>query len=304
MSGLDSNQTKNLSLAIKVGTIRGAAEILGVEPSTVSRQIAALEKQLGATLIERGRKGVRLTEAGELLEAYLRRQNGELESLQSEFAALQNLQRGTVSISVGEGFIGDLVGAALASFSKKHPGLTYNISYGSTKQVMHDVKTDRAHIGLAYDAIPDRQIKTLVQIKQPLRLLVSPSSEFARLREPVSIEKLTEIPCAILNKGMGIGTLLNRVEGLYNIHFNAVVKTNSIAVLKNFVRENMGITFLPEFVVVREIADKQIIVKKMAAPEFSLGESHLIVRQGRHLPDAAIKLASSLQKNMSTYKKQ
>ncbi len=109
MSGLDPNQTNYLSLAIKVGTIRGAAEILGVEPSTVSRQIAALETHLGTTLIERGRKGVRLTEAGELLSAYLRRQNGELESLQSEFSELQQMQRGTLSISVGEGFIGDFV---------------------------------------------------------------------------------------------------------------------------------------------------------------------------------------------------
>ncbi|MEH6457994.1 MAG: LysR family transcriptional regulator [Cocleimonas sp.] len=303
MSGLDPNQTQYLSLAIKVGTIRGAAELLGVEPSTVSRQISALEKQLGTTLIERGRKGVRLTEAGDLLAAYLRRQNGELESLQSEFSALQQLQRGTISLSVGEGFIGDLVSTALALFSKEHPGITYNITYGSTKQVMHDVKTDRAHIGLAYDAIPDKQIKTLTQVKQPLRLLIAPHSQYAKLQEPLDIKELTKIPCAILNRGMGIGTLLNRIEGLHNIQFNAVVKTNSIAVLKNFVREDMGVTFLPEFVVVREILDKQIIAKKITVPEFSLGESHLIVRQGRRLPDAAISLTSYLQQHMSTYKK-
>lgn len=303
MSGLDPNQTQYLSLAIKVGTIRGAAELLGVEPSTVSRQIAALEKQLGTTLIERGRKGVRLTEAGDLLAAYLRRQSGELESLQSEFSALQQLQRGTVSLSVGEGFIGDLVGTALSLFSKDHPGITYNITYGSTKQVMHDVKTDRAHIGLAYDAIPDSQIKTLTQIQQPLKLLVSPLSKYANLSNPVNLKELADIPCAILNRGMGIGTLLNRIEGVHRIKFNAIVSTNSIAVLKNFVREDMGVTFLPEFVVVREILDEQIISKEISASEFNLGESHLIVRQGRRLPDAAVTLTSYLQKHMSTFKK-
>lgn len=303
MSGLDPNQTHFLSLSIKVGTIRGAAEILGVEPSTVSRQISALEEHLGTILIERGRKGVRLTEAGELLATYLRRQNGELESLQSEFSALKKMQRGTISISVGEGFIGDFVSTALASFSKQYPGITYSIECGSTKHVMNDVKTDQAHLGLAYNPTPDRQIKCIVKYTQPLKLLVSPDSDFANLQEPVSINDLTEIPCAILNRGLGIGTLLNKVEGLHNIHLNSVVRTNSIAVLKNFVRENMGITFLPEFVVIREILDKQIIAKKMSTPEFDLGESHLIMRQGRRLPDSVKKLALHLQQHMSTYKK-
>ena len=301
MSGLDPNQTHYLSLAIKLGTIRGAAEVLGVEPSTVSRQIKALEKQLGTTLIERGRKGVALTEAGELLATYLLRQNGELESLQSEFSALQQMQRGTISVSVGEGYIGDFVSTALASFSKQYPGITFKIESGSTKQVMNDVKTDLAHLGIAYNAIPDRQITTLVKFTQPLRLLVAPDSEYADLKEPISIQTLTEIPCAVLNRGLGIGSLLNKVEGLHNIRFNAIVKTNSITVLKNFVRENMGITFLPEFVVIREILDKQIIVKKMTTPEFDFGESHLMVRQGRRLPESVKKLAQHLQQHMSTY---
>lgn len=301
MLGLDPNQTHCLSLATKLGTIRAAAELLGVEPSTVSRQIVVLEKHLGTTLIERGRKGVCLTEAGRLLEVYLRQQSGELESLQSEFLALKQMQRGTVSISVGEGFIGDFVSTALASFSKQYPGINYTINCGSTKQIMHEIKTDHAHLGLAYNATPDRQIKILTQVKQPLKLLIAPNSDYANLKEPISIKDLSDIPCAVLNRGLGIGSLLDRVEGLYNIHFNTVVKTNSIAVLKNFVRENMGITFLPEFVVVREIVDQQISAKNITIPEFNLGESHLIVRQGRRLPDAATKIALHIQTYMTTY---
>jgi len=303
LSGLDPNQTNYLTLAIKVGTIRGAAEILGVEPSTVSRQISALEKHLGTTLIERGRKGVQLTEAGELLTAYLRRQSGELESLQSEFAELKQMQRGTISISVGEGFIGDFVSSALASFSRDYPGINYNIHCGSTKQVMNNIKTDQAHLGLAYDATPDREIKSILQVKQPLILLMSPKSEHAHLKEPVVIKNLIEAPCAILNKGLGIGTLLNKVEGLHDIHFNTVVKTNSIALLKNFVRENMGITFLPKFVVAREIHDKQMIAKSIDLPEMNSGEAHLISRQGRNLPEVVSKIAIHLQEHMTTYQK-
>jgi len=301
LSGLDPNQTNYLSLAVKAGTIRGAAEILGVEPSTVSRQISSLENHLGITLIERGRKGVFLTEAGELLQTFLRRQSGELEALQSEFSALKQIQRGTISISVGEGFVGDLISKSLASFARQYPGISYNLQCGSTKQVMHDIKTDQAHLGLAYNSKPDRQLKTLKHVEQPLKLLISPKSDLINLKEPISIEDLSDIPCAILNKGLGIGTMLNSVEGLLNIHLNSVIQTNSIAVLKNFVRENMGISFLPEFVVIREILDKQIIAKKVIIPELNLGEAHLIMRQGRRLPDSVIKLSTHIQRSMSVY---
>lgn len=303
MSGLDPNQTNYFSLAIKSGTIRGAAEVLGVEPSTVSRQIAALESRLGTTLIERGRKGIRLTEAGVLLEAFLRHQNAELESLQSELSALNRMQRGTISISVGEGFIGDFVSTVLASFSKNHPGITYTIHCGSTSQVMNEIKTDQAHLGLAYNAPPDRQIKSILQVRQPLMLLVSPDSAQATLSEPVSLKHLIEPPCAILDKGLGIGTLLSNVEGVHNIRFNTLVKTNSIALLKNFVREGMGISFLPEFVAAREISDQQIIAKKTALAELNAGKAHLVMRQGRTLPAAATKIATHLQQYMNSYRK-
>lgn len=51
------------------------------------------------------------------------------------------------------------------------------------------------------------------------------------------------------------------------------------------------------------ILDKQIIAKKMTTPEFDLGESHLIMRQGRRLPESVKRLSQHLQQHMSTYNK-
>jgi DNA-binding transcriptional LysR family regulator len=67
MKPFDPRQTECLIFAVKTGTIRAAAAHLGLEPSTVSRNIAALERLTATTLLERTKTGVRPTEAGALL---------------------------------------------------------------------------------------------------------------------------------------------------------------------------------------------------------------------------------------------
>ena len=169
MQNLDPRQTSCFLAAVQRGTIRAAAELLALEPSTVSRNITSLEANLGTTLAERGRLGVRPTEAGELLIAFLSQQEGALDLLQSEFDALANMKRGAVSIAVGEGFIGDLFDNALAAFSIKYPDITFTLSVGSTEDVLHQVATEQAHLGLAYNVPQTPQVR--VQLSSPQSLV-------------------------------------------------------------------------------------------------------------------------------------
>jgi DNA-binding transcriptional LysR family regulator len=66
-SDFDHERLHYLREAVRLGSIRGAAERLNVNASTVSRQIALLEKQVSSTLLERFGRGVRATQAGQLL---------------------------------------------------------------------------------------------------------------------------------------------------------------------------------------------------------------------------------------------
>ncbi len=95
---------------------------------------------------------------------------------------------------------------------------------------------------------------------------------------------------------------MTTVEQRYGIRLNAVVRSNSIAVLKHFVREGMGVSFLPQFVVVQQISDKHIVTRMINIPEFKQGKAHMIVRQGRTLPQAAILIAEHLRQSMSALK--
>jgi DNA-binding transcriptional LysR family regulator len=298
---LDPKHAAAFSAAAQYGSLRGAAEALALEPSTVSRSISALEKHLGAALLERHTKGVHLTEAGRLLLGFLRRQSAEMDLLQSQFDALRDMQRGTIALAVGEGFIGDLFNDALKTFAQTYPRLTYTLTIGSTDHISHLVKTDQAHFGLAYNVEAEPQIRPLASAMRPLVLLAASDSTFADLSTPVPLSIAANLPCAVLQAGSGAGGLLRSAEARHGIRLPAVLETGSIAAIKAFVRGGMGVTYLPRFVVNAEIAEGRMLAKPLQDDGFGQGQAQLFARNGRQLPVAAQKLARHLARAMSAF---
>lgn len=278
-----------------MGTVRAAAEFLGLEPSTVSRNITGLEAHLAATLVERGRGGVRPTEAGELLISFLQQQDGALELLRSDFDALANMRRGKISIAVGEGFVGDLFDGALADFSSRFPDITYSITVGSTEHVVHQVTTEQAHLGLAYNVVTEPKIRVESLSRQPLVVLVRKDGTYDN-KGPFDLEDLAGMPCAIPPKSFGVGALINSIEASQGVRLRARVETGSIAALKAFVRQDMGFTILPEFVVETELAEGLMSAHSLSSEAFTDGVSFLVRKEGRKLPQPAQLLMNALKK--------
>jgi DNA-binding transcriptional LysR family regulator len=299
---IETGQAASFLVVCEEGSIRSGAERLGVEPSTISRHISALESSLNITLIERGRKGVRPTEAGNILLVYLKRQQNDQETLLSEFDELVGMRRGELVVAVGDGFISDFIGNALTTYKLAFPGFTYDLLSGSTDQVLHAVRTDRAHVGLAYNAGQERAIRTAAQVKQPLEVLVSPTSKWADLSQPITMGQLEKLPCALLKSGFGVRDMIREAEAVHGARLHASVQSNSLAVLRNFVREGLGATILPAFVVTREIADKTIITKSLDIPELSKGEASVFTRTGRRLPEGASRLVGHVIRSMAAFK--
>src|SRR5690554_3843209 len=87
------------------GSVRGASEVLGVDPSSISRAISQLEKELGLHLLERKGRGVIPTETGRMLARYARRQTELLESFHDELRQSKDAARGHVNVGLGEGML-------------------------------------------------------------------------------------------------------------------------------------------------------------------------------------------------------
>lgn len=283
MKEINEKRVSYLYEAVTMGTVRAAADKLNIAPSAVSRQIALLEDELATTLIERHRKGVTPTEAGEVVLRYYRESLSNEEDCIAKLKALQGLQRGHIKLAVGEGFVGDLMSGPLPEFNRLYPELTLSISMGGSNEVIRQVEQDEAHIGLLFHPANHPGIRSQVISRQSINVIVPPEHPLSLLNRPVSIEEILPYPLALQESQFGVRQLLALVEFEERVRFKPTLTSNSIAVLKHFVRSGMGLTFLPEFVVSREIKDGQVINVSVDHPILTTGEAHMITRQGRQL---------------------
>jgi DNA-binding transcriptional LysR family regulator len=102
--------------------IRGAAPLLGMNASTVSRRLGTLEQALGTALFERHPTGLQLTPAGEEAAQFGTQIEDELRELQMRLTSRDTELRGLLRITSAE-VIGDLSCRLVADFVQHHPGI-------------------------------------------------------------------------------------------------------------------------------------------------------------------------------------
>ena len=111
----------------RAGTLAGAARRLGVEHTTVSRRLQALEKQVGSALFAREAGGHRLTEAGRQLMPKVEAMETAFLAVESAAPGVRQGLHGLVRIGTTEGFGNLILAPQLARFALGHPGLVVDL---------------------------------------------------------------------------------------------------------------------------------------------------------------------------------
>lgn len=118
------------------GTMSRAAELLHITQPALSRQISALERELGTTLLERGSRHVSPTESG----LYLRRRAQEIIALadqtEADFARASELVEGDVHIGAGESEGMRVVAAQIRTFRERYHDVRFHIHSGNAPDIL------------------------------------------------------------------------------------------------------------------------------------------------------------------------
>lgn len=105
------------------GGISAAARHLGLQKSFVSREVAALEREVGARLFQRTTRRLSLTDAGTILLAYARRAVEELDNAETALASLSETPRGVLRVTLPYAFLRIILAPHLAQFQAQFPDL-------------------------------------------------------------------------------------------------------------------------------------------------------------------------------------
>ncbi|SEP84454.1 DNA-binding transcriptional regulator, LysR family [Faunimonas pinastri] len=211
----------------EAGSIREAAENLHVAQSALSRQIQNLEQAFGAPLLSRLPRGVETTPAGRI---FLRRARDSLAAValaRDEIAALQGLSTGEVRIASIEPFADDLLPDLITRFREKHPGITFDVRVGNTRQVVGLVQEGVVEIGIGYNPPPDPALRVLTSLTQPLVALVSPHHSFAGCEE-IRFADLAGQPLVLAPAGSPTRQVIEAAAARAGIRLRVVVESDSV----------------------------------------------------------------------------
>ena len=289
-SGLDERRVRYLYEAVQAGSVRAAADTLDMNPSVISRQISQLEAGLAITLLERHGRGVKPTDAGQVLVDYYRQHASNRDDVLAKLQAIRGLTQGHVELVLGEGFVSDLMGEPLKLFWRRHPGLTITMNLAGTNEVLRRVAEDQAHIGLVYNPPVIPGIRSRAAVRQPMCAIVPPGHPLIRAGRPPTLRQLATLPVALMHASYGTRQVVDLAERMEKLRLSPKLTTDSISVVKHFVRAGFGISLLPAFAIAQEIDAGELVAVPIEQPLLARAEAHVITRLGRQLSPAANQL--------------
>ena len=227
------------------GSFRKAADILGLTPSAVSHTIAALESELGFSVLNRSKAGVTLTNSGEHLLPYV---NGVLnsdESLKQAIAEFNGLTQGKVKVGCFSSVCTNWLPDVMHSFQQEYPGITMEVFQGTYDDVAYWIKNGIVDFGfLSVSSAGDIPIEPLY--KDPL-LCVFPKGVSGKPDgEPITSGELKDRQFVTQRESTDADIQKFLRENDLNIesHYHVVDDLSTIAM----VAHGFGICIMPELV--------------------------------------------------------
>ncbi|MEV5892626.1 LysR family transcriptional regulator [Nonomuraea fuscirosea] len=225
-----------------------AAERMRVAQPSLSKQIKALETDLGAPLFSRARGNVTLTAAGEALLPLARRILADADTARQEVAELAGLRRGRVRLGATPSLCAGLLADALARFHRAYPGIELLVEEGGSRDLIRALA--RGQLDLSLIIMPLQSDDPSLVTEEILRenlVVVCPSHE--QIKGPyLRIEDLRGRAMVMFRRGYDVreATLAACRQAGFEPRF-AVQGGEMDAVLR-FVEAGLGVAVVPSMV--------------------------------------------------------
>ncbi|WP_342608429.1 LysR family transcriptional regulator [Vibrio tritonius] len=269
----------------KFGSISEASTHLNVASSAISRQISALEGQIGTPLFERKPRGMTLSAAGELLAAYARKIQLDTHRVIGEIDALEGLQKGKVIVASTEGFSMEFLPFCIKDFQQQFPGIHFQVDVFPPRGVSKAVQNGDADIGLAFSFSPTPNIRVVHSQQAPIRALIPIGHPLAN-KKRVSLRQICAYPLALPYPDTTVRQLFDICASQQGLSYEPALVSNYMSALNQYTISGAGISLSGEISVRRMI--RQHWFESIPISDKGMGIRNLEVQvlAGRTLPKA------------------
>jgi DNA-binding transcriptional LysR family regulator len=275
---LSLNQVRTFLEVVESGSVRLAAERLVVSQPAVSSALAGLQRTVGAPLVERDGRGVRLTPAGARLATYGRRIFALLDEALSEVRAAANPKASRLSLAAVTTAAEQLLPELLSGFRAELDPIDLELEVANKDQVWERLAHWEADLVLAGRPPQDAQFVTLAIRPNAVVVVGPPNASYAS-------GDLARATWLLREPGSGTRETTEAVFAELGIEPPAVT-IGSNGAIRECVRVGLGISLLSRDAVARELADGTLA--EIPTPITPLSRDwHLVGGSDRELPSGA-----------------
>ncbi|MGI8330724.1 LysR family transcriptional regulator [Actinomadura scrupuli] len=234
-----------------------AAEALGVAQPSLSKQIRALETELGAPLFSRARGNITLTPAGESLLPLAKRILADVDTARLEVQELAGLRRGRVRLGATPSLCAGLLADVLHRFHSAYPGIRLLVEEGGSRDLVRDMT--RGSLDLALVILPlaeDTPLVTRPILRENL-VVVSPvervlaaegSGPLLPRRSYLRITDLRDRPMVMFRQGYDLREATISACRHAGFEPRLAVEGGEMDAVLRFVEVGLGIAVVPSMV--------------------------------------------------------
>ncbi|WP_018352531.1 LysR family transcriptional regulator [Longispora albida] len=254
---MDTRLLKTLVELDCLGTMRAVAEATGYGTSAISLQLAALEKEVGAELLERSGRGVQFTPAGRTLAEHAK---GILSAVEAARAAVRaNAEpSGLLRVAAFASALSGSILPVVRELAVSHPDLRVELQEREPVEVTELLATGRVDLGFVYDycLVPKLQHNgdTVVETCATPLVLAVPAGRIplSAIDSPAQLSVLAGWPWVVNSRGEDDAELASRICALAGFAPRIAHRADSLGLVLDLVGAGLGVSVVPGFVAPRE----------------------------------------------------
>lgn len=226
------------------GHLTESAAELGVPQPTLSRRIARLEDELGATLFDRVGRSLQLNARGRAFQTYARDMVAAADAGAREIARLMNPESGTVRIGFMHSLGTWLIPSLLREYRNRYPHVQFELRQGPARELEEAVLNDDIDLAFVSPAPSSPDLSWAVMHMQPLVLAVPEGHPLADRKE-VALEEAAQESFIGMKPDYGIQIILDRLAAGAGFEPKIAFRTEEMTTVSGLVASGLGVALLP-----------------------------------------------------------
>jgi DNA-binding transcriptional LysR family regulator len=262
---MDLRQLKLFCRIVDRRSFSLAAEEMNITQPAASFQVRGLERDLRTTLLDRSRRDVVPTDAGQVLYDHAKVILDLVGQARVEIANLGDLMAGHVSVGASTGPGEHILPALITRFKERHPAVGVSLRVTDTHDVIEEVIARELEVGVVGALSHRKELAVRPFARDEIVVICAPDHPWAE-REHVSFAEFRKEPLIVQQRGAGIRSVMEehlKRRSITERDLNIVLEMGLNESAKHAVMAGAGVSYLSKFAVRTEVEQGTLTVVRI-----------------------------------------